>query len=72
MRRILDIQNGGLVLVEGNSVIKVDSFRDIINAVATGDLFCSSSIDFPEEYTTDAKVLEICHGLQTNFDNRGM
>ena len=33
--------------------------------IATRPVLCSSALDFPEDYTNDPKVIELCRELRT-------
>lgn len=78
---ILRIDNGRLVAKKGDRVEELDTVERVkkfLNAAhARGwSVACSSSLDFPHEYTTDQNVLELCrmirpHGWLTNFVRDG-
>lgn len=58
----LTIENGNLVLDNGRDeriAHGVEEVRTVLESFV-GDVMCSSSIDFPEESTTDAETIAFC------------
>jgi hypothetical protein len=65
----LTFEDGKLVLMNDDDkvVATVESADDVVNALLkSGDesYLCSSSVDFPHGYTTDIKVVRLCHELR--------
>ncbi len=60
MRDILKINDQGqLVLLRwDDTIVPVHSMDDLPDT-----FYCSSSIDFPEEYTSDPAVIAFCRSL---------
>jgi hypothetical protein len=67
----LTIENGKLVTKSDDGVTTViDTFDKLKEALSTDGLMASSSVDFPEEYTTDPKTLVLCTWLANRTDVR--
>jgi len=56
----LELSNDGL----GVEPFVVESMEDIRFAVADSELYCSSSLDFPEEFTSDPAVIAMCDTIR--------
>ncbi len=68
MRHFLTIENGKLVDYPDYSdtpveVTSVQQLQAMMEADPLTRIMCSSSIDFPEEYTSDPVVLELVAAL---------
>ena len=63
MRPYLTIRDGKLVCEIGDDSTVVTSLAQLVTLAPDGCL-CSSSIDFPEDCTTDPVVLEVCRQLR--------
>jgi len=73
MSRFLSVQSDGLVLVDRDGAVlqrvnSVDDFNELVRASEAGrfDLFVSSSVDFPEEYTDDPRVVALAREVRGN------
>lgn len=53
---LLEVTNEGLLC----GPIIVESEEDLQIVVGSDDLLCSSSLDYPDEYTSDPFVIELC------------
>jgi hypothetical protein len=61
----LTFLDGRLTLTSGGSTPRPVTRIEDLAVVGDEDvLLCSSSIDFPEEYTTDATLIAICRKLR--------
>jgi hypothetical protein len=61
---ILTLRNGTLVATSRErGTVVVTSVAQVHAIEATDDVFCSSDLDFPEECTSDADVIALCHAI---------
>jgi hypothetical protein len=61
--KLLTLLDGKLVVADRLKVIKaVYSLADIDEY--GDDLMCSSSVDFPEEYTSDPTIIALCRAIR--------
>ena len=73
-RFFLTIEDGKLVLDHSDrrttgSKTHITSLSVLWNIVQDQNFLCSSSIDFPDEYTTDQNVITMCHIIRDGEDN---
>jgi len=64
---ILTIVSGSLVAVKhGVVTANIDSMADVLRVQAADySLSVSSSVDFPEEYTSNPKVIALCREIRS-------
>lgn len=60
----LTIEDGTLVLYDERDEIIGRSLADVTQHLDLEDFMVSSSIDFPEEYTTDPDIITFCRKLR--------
>lgn len=62
-------EDGKLVLstiVDRNETKTViNSFDQLREIIGSNDLLCSSTLDFPDEYTTDQAVIDLCYRIRS-------
>jgi len=56
--------DGRLELHLGDERVAITSLDQLAEHCPDGHLLCSSSIDFPHDYTSDPDVLAICNALR--------
>jgi hypothetical protein len=62
---LLTFVTGRLVLLRSSvEIAEIRTLADLARAGVEHDFFCSSSIDFPEEETTDANLIAICRRVR--------
>jgi hypothetical protein len=63
-RNFLTIEEGKLVVIFNDETRRVIETIEQLNDVAEGGILCSSTIDFPEEATSDPNVIAMCKGMR--------
>jgi hypothetical protein len=66
--KILTFDDGKLVVKEhGTVVARITSIEEFNAACAANDgrMMCSSSVDFPHEYTTDPALIALCAEIRS-------
>jgi len=62
----LTIKNGGKLIFEPDKGDPVEITPENVYDVLPDSFMVSSSIDFPEEFTDDQKVIDLCRKIRRN------
>lgn len=63
-RTILTIIDDSLVAVKHGVVVsEIHTYTDFLRAESSGSVFCSSTLDFPEESTSNRAVIALCREI---------